>query len=112
ARTAIAGRTGGVEDHVADLTRKAARAAIEMAIEDETSADAGTEGQVDEMAKALAGAKAMLAEGGGGRVVLHEAREAERRSDRRRNREVAKPRGVGGHNDAARGAVDEARAGD
>ena len=70
AGAATAGRSGGVEHDVADLAGEALGAPVEAAVDDEPPADAGPEGGVEEVPRAAAGAKAVLAEGRGGGVVL------------------------------------------
>ena len=58
--------------HVADLAADAVPAAVQRAVEHDAAADAGADRDEDEVLLAAAGAEAVLAPGGGVRVVLHD----------------------------------------
>ena len=107
-KAAAAGRSGGVEDDVADLAGESLGAPVEASIDDEPAADARPEGGVEEVAGPLPRAEAVLAEGRGRGVVLDGDGDPEALGERLGQGEVAEGGDVGGdHDDAALG-VDEA----
>ena len=70
----------GHDAHVADLGADAEGAAVELAVEHEAAADAGADGDQQQVVDVLAGAEAELAPGGGVGVVLDDDREVDRAS--------------------------------
>ena len=65
-----------VDRHVAELAGEAVRAVEELAAGDDRAADAGRDGQVDEVVDAARRAEGLLAERGDVRVAIEERRQA------------------------------------
>ena len=106
---AAADRAVRGDDRVADLARRAARAAVGAAAHDQARPDAGRELEVGEVPGAAAGAPHPLAERAEARVVLHLDRVAERLGHRV-GRAHADPAGEDRRvAELARRAVDRAR---
>ncbi len=92
--------------HVAELAAHAPAAPVDGAAEDEAAADAGADGDGDEVALAPAGAEAELAPGHRVGVVLHHDGQAGHLGEPALERLLA-PGEVGGEADDAAGLVDE-----
>src|SRR5829696_6683362 len=105
---ASAQRTAGLDDHVADLRREPVRAAEQLPVEDDPSADAGADADVQDVAVAVRGPDPDLAPDGGGVVVLRERRNPERALDAIDERCLA-PREVRREPQDPRAGLDHAR---
>ena len=97
----------GHHAHVPDLGAHAEGAAVERAVEDDAAADAGADGDQQEVVDVVAGAELELAPGRGVRVVLDDDGQAERRLEVGLQVEVA-PGQVGGEQHDGAGLVDVA----
>src|SRR5262249_34665280 len=78
-----------IDDRVPDLARGTLRAAVQFPVDDDAAADAGADGDVDEVPYALPGAERQLAEGGGVGVVLQPGADARALVHDLRQRDVA-----------------------
>ncbi len=72
----VAGDAVEVDAHLADFTGGVLAATVHLAIEDEAAADAGAEGEGDDVAKAACGAVAELGPGHGVGVIFDDDGEA------------------------------------
>src|SRR5271165_4286433 len=70
AESARAGRTGGIENLMADLGMSAVDAAVELAVENDAAADSGSNGYVDQARVLAASAPSGLGQGGGITVIF------------------------------------------
>ncbi len=104
ARAAV---SAGDDLHVAELAGDAELAALDLAVLQDGAADAGTEGDHDEVVLAAAGAEAPLRPGGRVGVVVHEDRYGEPAGEAVAQRFVA-PGQVGGEQHAVAVGVDPA----
>src|SRR4051795_3167834 len=94
------------DDNVAELARHPVPPALHAAVDDDASADAGSERDHDDVALALCGAEPPLGPRRGVRVVLHDHRQAERDGDGVPKRLVP-PGGVRREADLGTSGVDE-----
>jgi hypothetical protein len=108
ARAAVA---AGDDLHVPELARHAELAALDLAVLQDRAADAGAEGDHDQVVLAAAPAEAPLRPGGGVRVVVHHHGDREAAGDAVAERFVA-PGQVGGEQDAVAVGVHPARRAD
>lgn len=76
------------EAGVADLQALAARAAIDFAVEDQTRAEAGAAGEIDQPRRAAVGAPEEFGQATGGGVVLDASRKAQAIGDDLLERDV------------------------
>ena len=90
--------SAGHDPHVADLGGDPEGAAVQLAVEDDAAADAGADGDQEEVVDVLAGAEGELAPRRGVGVVLHHDRQVDARLQLGLEVEVA-PREVGGEQD-------------
>jgi hypothetical protein len=86
---AAAAPAGLLDLHVAELCADAEATAVEAAVQDDATADAGADGDDDQVRLAATGTELVLGPGRGVRVVLHHHRQAHPSGDRVAQRLVA-----------------------
>ena len=99
-----AGRTVVADRRVADLAGRSGRAVVEVAVDEERTADAGAHRDEQQMTRAASGAGLQLRIPGGGRVVAEDHRTPDSLGQHRRGGNLV----PSGH---VRRVVDDARAG-